>query len=312
MTFSTLRAPFSAGSFLPGRLPFENGVVFDKPNDDGASTEDSSDSSETDVKNDAANKAEDTDAADTKSDDDVTSKVAELQKQLDAERKNRESAAKTAERYESELKKLQEKFKDVDPDEYKRLAEEQRRLEQEKRKAEKEAAKKEGDIEKITKMMAEEHEKERMTLQEQLEAERKAREDAVRERDQRIQELALGNAFSGSNFIRDEVALTPAKARRLYGEHFAVEDGVVVAYDKPVSDPDANKMVDSSGKPLSFDESMKRIVEADPDKDVVLRSKMAPGAGSRTTDTRPSEKQPEKTGRERIAAALEGGALRRS
>ena len=39
-------------------------------------------------------------------------------------------------------------------------------------------------------------------------------------------------------------------------------------------------LVTSSGEPLSFDEAMKRIIEADPDRERLLRSKSKAGSGA--------------------------------
>lgn len=105
-----------------------------------------------------------------------------------------------------------------------------------------------------------------------------------------ISELTVGSAFAQSQFIRDELALTPSKTRVVYGNHFEFVDGKVVAFDKPAGAANRTPLVDAQGEPLAFEAALKKIVDADPDRDQLLRSKMKQGAAS-TTDpkaTKPS------------------------
>lgn len=97
-----------------------------------------------------------------------------------------------------------------------------------------------------------------------------------------INSLSIGNNFGSSKFIADELVLTPAKAEVLYGAHFEVEDGKVIAYDKPRGQKDRTPLVDAKGSTLGFDEAIKKIVSADPDFERIKRSSMKPGAGSET------------------------------
>ena len=97
-----------------------------------------------------------------------------------------------------------------------------------------------------------------------------------------INSLSIGNSFGSSKFIADELVLTPAKAEVLYGAHFEVEDGKVIAYDKPRGQKDRTPLVDAKGSTLGFDEAIKKIVSADPDFERIKRSSMKPGAGSET------------------------------
>jgi hypothetical protein len=70
--------------------------------------------------------------------------------------------------------------------------------------------------------------------------------------------------------------------------------------------------VDASGTPLSFDEAFKKIIEADPEKDFLLKSKVKVGAGSaspipagKTAHVASAQPQ-EKSGVSRIASGLAG------
>lgn len=151
----------------------------------------------------------------------------------------------------------------------------------------------------------------RKALAAQVEAERKALEDkgeykriidqvneanakAVADKDKAIGEkdaeinalktqinrLSIGNSFGSSKFISEELVLTPSKAEVLYGTHFEVEDGKVLAYDKPRGHAERTPLVDGKGAPLGFDDAIKKIVSADPDFERIKRSTMKPGAGS--------------------------------
>jgi hypothetical protein len=119
-----------------------------------------------------------------------------------------------------------------------------------------------------------------------------------------INELTIGSAFSNSAFISTETTITPSKARIIYGEHFELVDGKVVGYDKPRSAKDRTPLVDSRGEPVGFEEAMKKIVEADPEKDHVLRSKAKPGAGSATKPVQGAKTEAAASSQDKIKGGL--------
>ena len=81
-------------------------------------------------------------------------------------------------------------------------------------------------------------------------------------------------------------------------------DGQVVAFDKPRGAQNRTQLVDASGEALGFEAALKKIVDGDPDRDSIVRSKAKQGADSKTiTGKKPPVKE-EVTGRERIANAL--------
>lgn len=129
---------------------------------------------------------------------------------------------------------------------------------------------------------------------------------------QQIADLTVGNAFGTSAFVSSELTLTPAKARVIYGSHFEFKDGKVVGYDKPAGASERTMLVDSSGSALGFDEAMRALIEADPDRDQLKRSKAKPGAGSSTTtkgnkavtEAAAAAATSKLTGAEKIAAGL--------
>jgi DNA-binding transcriptional MerR regulator len=149
--------------------------------------------------------------------------------------------------------------------------------------------------------MVEEHNKVLATLKQENEA-LKAQ---IGQRDNLVNELTVGRSFDASKFINEELLLTPAKARQIYGGHFDIENGQVVAYDKPRGVEGRVQLIDGSGNPLSFEDALKKIVDQDPDRDRLLRSKMKPGSGSNTNNQAPGKPKAELRGVDRIVAALE-------
>lgn len=120
-----------------------------------------------------------------------------------------------------------------------------------------------------------------------------------------IDKLTLGNAFGMSEFIAKEMpSYSPEKAKKVFGDHFEIEDGRVVAYDKPRGAKDRAQLVDASGDPLDFEAALRKIVDADPDRDRILRPKGKPGAGSSTLNVKPQIEKPVLTGVSRIEAGL--------
>jgi hypothetical protein len=173
---------------------------------------------------------------------------------------------------QNEAKSLKEQlkaFEGIDPTAVRKLLADQKT-------AEEKALEAKGDWERLKTRMAEEHGKEVTTLQSQIEA----LQNQLNTTKGTINELTVGTQFSQSQFIADELTLTPAKARVIYGEHFELEDGKMVAYDKPRGAANRTALVDAYGNAVSFDEALRKIVEADPEKDHLLKSKVKPGAGS--------------------------------
>lgn len=223
-----------------------------KSEDDAAKSEENKDGAD---KGDGKQMASDAEAR-------LLKEVMEKKEKL---RKAEAAAAEAAERLKQ--------FDGVDLNEY-------RSLKQAKADAEKEEAERKGEFDRVKKMMAEEHAKELEALKSQT----TAKDELIAKQSKIIDELTIGGSFSSSTFIKEDLVLTPSKARTVYGSHFAVEDGKTVAYDKPAGESDRTKLVDASGEPLGFDAAMRKLVEADPDRDAILKSKAKPGAESKTAD----------------------------
>ena len=178
----------------------------------------------------------------------------------------------------------------------------------EKAKADKEAAEKAGDFERVKKMMADEHKK-------QIEAEReKAREarQALKDAQKTIDDLTVGAQFNTSKFVMEQLTLPPTMARKIYGDHFELENGKVVAFDKPKGAGERTKFVDASGEPVPFEDALKKLIESSAEKDRLIKSNLKEGAnsqGDRRGTLKTGEKVAEVSGKDRIAAALAAGKL---
>lgn len=149
----------------------------------------------------------------------------------------------------------------------------------EQEEAERKRLESKGDYDRLVKQMGERHSSEKSLIERQLEESNKVAGTLK----QQIADLTIGSAFSSSKFVQEDLTLTPSKARVIYGSHFEFKDGKVVGYDKPTGASDRTVLVDSVGDSLSFEAAMLKIVEADADRDQLIRSKMKPGAGSTTT-----------------------------
>ena len=164
-----------------------------------------------------------------------------------------------------------DKFKGVDLDKVRAL------LDAEKQREEKELEAK-GEFDRLKARIAEERETERKAF---LEKE-KALEAQIKVLSGTVDNLTIGNDFATSTFIKEDLVLTPTKARALYGSYFEVKDGKRIPYDKPAGSAGRTPLVDAAGEPLAFDAAMRKIIETDPDRDTLLKAKVTPGASSKS------------------------------
>lgn len=197
----------------------------------------------------------------------------------------------------TKLSALEAKLKDfegIDPVKIKAMLTEQEEAERKKAEAR-------GEYDRLIAQMGDKHRAEIEAVNGRV----KEKESELTRLQTQIAELTVGQAFSGSGFIKDELNMTVNKARVVYGPHFEFKDGNVVAYDKPAGASDRTPLVDSTGKPLNFDAALKALVEADPDKDFLLRSKVKPGAGSAPpTKVKGKQEERQMSSIDKIAAGL--------
>lgn len=204
----------------------------------------------------------------------------------------------------SDNERTLKEYGDISPAKARELLEIERKAEASRIDAERAAAEKAGDFERVKEMMADQHRLEVEALNARLNGTQTRESELVTT----INELTVGNSFSGSIFIRDNLTLSSAKTRVLYGDHFDTEGGKVTAYDKPRGAANRTALVDSHGNPLDFEASIERIILGDPDKDSILKSKMRKGAGSRhqnlDTDEIKKSGDDELYGASRISATI--------
>lgn len=200
------------------------------------------------------------------------------------------------------MKELETKlaaFGDVTPEQIQSLVEAEQARKAEKAEREKQDLEKRGEFDRLREMMVQEHEKVLSAKDQELSELREANTQLVKN----IEDMTVGANFSNSQFISEEMLLTPSKARVIYGNHFEVKDGQVVGYDKPSGAKDRTMLIDGRGSPLGFEDAIKKLVDADPERDSLIRAKAKPGAGS----SKPEGGTPQHTvpkGVGRIAAGL--------
>jgi len=215
--------------------------------------------------------------------------IKEVMQKKEALRQSQEEANQVKERLKA--------FDGIDPEAVRKLLAEQKA-------AEEKALEDKGQFDTLRTRMAEEHQRATATLQEQL----AAAQALVGAKDRVIDELSIGSQFSQSEFINTETTMPAAKARKLFGEHFDVVEGKVVAYDKPRGEANRTPLVDQYGNNMAFNDAMRKIVESDPDKDHLLKSKVKSGAGSSSkADVKtPPVNQGDASSVDRIGAGLKG------
>ncbi|MFA9261780.1 MAG: DUF6651 domain-containing protein [Undibacterium sp.] len=206
---------------------------------------------------------------------------------------DRKAKQKAAEAEAADLKAKLAAFEGVDVEKFKTMM-----------KAESDAvmadAEKKGEFDRVKAAMISIHEAEKAELVKQMNEEKAARAAAA----VTIDELTIGSSFAGSDYIRTDMLLSPAKARHLFGGHFDIKDGVLIAFDKPAGSVARTPLEDAKGVALSFEDAIKKIIDKDPDRDTLLRTKVNPGPGSKTTVAKVTQKASGLFGTSRILAGL--------
>jgi hypothetical protein len=278
-------------------------MTFEAPNDNGGGTGDEAAAAQAAAEAAAtaeaaaaaelaAAEAAAAEAAKNKGDETEAQKL--LREVMDKKTKLKEATDKAA-TLEAELKK----FEGIDLEEVKALL-------ANKRAGELAAEEAKGNFDRAKQMLIDEAKRDKEALEAQV-AELLARNASA---SKTIDELTVGRAFSDSTYIGEDLVLTKSKARQLYGTHFEQLDGVTVGYDKPAGAANRTLLIGADGNALAFDEAMKRIIEADPDKEQLLRAKGNPGSASVSTKVPVVDKKDEGKGLfgvQRILAGLNSG-----
>lgn len=228
----------------------------------------------------------------------------ELIARLKEERKNSADLLKESMKRKGNEQTLKEKlaqFGDVDPERVKALIQAEAESEKQRKASEEAELLRRGEFDAVKKQMVEAHDAEVADLRAQLEQVQNEANSLKRG----LIEKTVGTSFGESNFLREKVLMTPAKARVIYGSHFEVnEDGQVVGYDKPAGAKDRTILVDGSGNPLSFELAIERVLRADPEADALLRSEAKPGVGSQTKATTKVTTEAPKSALDKLAMGL--------
>lgn len=192
-------------------------------------------------------------------------------------------------------------YGDIDPARARQLLEAEQAAENARREAEQAELERRGEFDAVKKQMIEAHQAEMAQRDERFSA-LESENAALKAQ---LVEMTVGASFSGSNFLREKVLMTPAKARVIYGSHFEVgEDGNVVGYDKPAGQKERAVLVDGEGKPLPFESAIERILRADPEADALLRSEAKQGAGSISKPTHKVTPPKNKSTMDKLTAGL--------
>ena len=89
--------------------------------------------------------------------------------------------------------------------------------------------------------------------------------------------LRLENAFKGSEFVKEKLAIPADFAMPYFSKNFAFEDGLLVAKDASGSTIYSQS---NPGEVASFDEALSIMVSRHPSKDAILKGSGSDGSGS--------------------------------
>jgi len=179
----------------------------------------------------------------------------------------------------SDAKDIKSKYSDIDPEAAREALTKQKEAERKK-------LEDRGEYEKVLEQVRAQYDKELSDVKSQLEETTSTATQRTADLERQVRELTVGNAFATSEYIRENTVLTNRKAQVLYNDHFDVEDGKVVPYDKPKGAPDRVKLVDKSGSPMSFEAAIETIIKSDEEFDSIAKAKMTPGTKSTTEDAK--------------------------
>lgn len=244
----------------------------------------------------------------------AASKLSDTEAELLKENMKSKEKLKKAAEEKAALETQLKAFEGIDPAKAKDLLAAQAKAAEDAIKAETKRLADAGEFDRLKTMITDAHKTEMTAAQKLIKDTSTALDQATKT----INDLTVGASFNTSAFVGEELVLTPRVARDVYGANFDVENGSVVAYDKPRGVENRTKLVNGSGEPLGFEDAIKKLVDAAPDKDQLLKSKLKTGANSKTTsDARAAHKSSQNTvgelsGLGAIRHALEKGALKKA
>jgi DNA repair exonuclease SbcCD ATPase subunit len=119
-----------------------------------------------------------------------------------------------------------------------------------------------------------------------------------------IQKADVASKFANSTFVRENLIISGAKVQTLYGDHFDVVEGEIVAYDKPRGAKDRTPLVDASGKNLSFEAAVEKVVKSDSEWERLTKSGLKKGPGSTSSNLDPNARETPTNSKDLIAKGL--------
>lgn len=104
-------------------------------------------------------------------------------------------------------------------------------------------------------------------------------EDKLADVSGRYDQEVVSNAFANSKYIREKTAVPLKMLLRTFQDQFKNEGGKIVA-----KHADGQPIMAATGEPADFDESIQRIIESFPDKDMILKGANNSGSGARQSN----------------------------
>jgi hypothetical protein len=124
------------------------------------------------------------------------------------------------------------------------------------------------------------------TFDEKYAASIKANAQRVKELEEKLADVSgrydqevVGNAFANSKYIREKTAVPLKMLLKTFEGQFKNEGGTVVARHA-----DGQPIMAATGEVAAFDEAIQRIIEAFPDKDMILKGANNSGSGARQSN----------------------------
>lgn len=94
-----------------------------------------------------------------------------------------------------------------------------------------------------------------------------------------IDGMKIGSVFTGSEFLRERVALPLDMMQAYFGNNFKLENGKVTAYYRD-GNPVMSKQAGNVGNPASAEEALQLLIDSHPQKDLMLKADGGSGSGS--------------------------------
>lgn len=117
----------------------------------------------------------------------------------------------------------------------------------------------------------------RDTIKAEFTAQLTEKDNAIGERDQRINGMLIDSVFKGSEFIAERVAMPRDFFEAAMRTNFKVEDGKVTAYDRSGNRLMSKKSVGEYADP---NEALELLVDMHPQKDTILKAQQGGGSGN--------------------------------